>query len=101
MKKILVNAFSIQMLSGPATVKFEEIPPEDIPTDVISAIGHEDTANVLSNLLKFEVPMNRVNISLDKNTEIFVAQLVGGRLPEGSTTLPEGFRFKFFRVTTV
>lgn len=101
MKKFLVNAFSIQMLSGPATVKFEEIALEDIPADVISAVGHADTANVLTNMLGFPVPMNRINVALDENSELFVAQLVGGRLPEGATTLPEGFQFKFFRVTTV
>ena len=101
MKKFLTNAFSIQMLSGPATVKFDEIAPEEIPADVVSAIGHADTAAVLSDILGFEVPMNRMSVSLDENTELFVAQLVGGRLPEGSTTLPEGFQFKFFRVTTV
>lgn len=101
MKKYLVNAFSIQMLSGPATVRFEEIDTTEVPADVVSAVGHADTAAVLSNMLGFEVPMNRMNISLDEDTEIYVAQLIGGRLPEGSTTLPEGFAFKFYRVTMV
>lgn len=101
MKKFLTNAFSIQMLSGPATVKFEEIDVTEVPTDVVSAIGHADTANVLTNMLGFPVPMNRINVALDENTELFVAQLVGGRLPEGATTLPEGFSFKFYRVTIV
>ena len=101
MKKYLTNAFSIQMLPGPTTVRFEEIDTTEVPTNVISAIGHADTAAVLQTLLGFEVPMNRMNVALDENTELYVAQLVGGRLPEGSTTLPEGFRFKFFRVKIV
>jgi hypothetical protein len=101
MKKFLTNAFSIQMLSGPATVRFDEIAPEDIPADVVSAVGHADTANVLSDLLGFEVPMNRAFVTLEPDAEIYVAQLIGGRLPEGSTTLPEGFTFKFYRVTLV
>lgn len=101
MKKYLVNAFSIQMLGGPATVRFEEIDATEVPSDVVSAIGHADTATVLTNMLGFEVPMNRVNVTLDENTEMYVAQLVGGRLPEGSTTLPEGFTFKFYKVTLV
>jgi hypothetical protein len=101
MKKFLVNAFSIQMLSGPATVKFDEIDATEVPKDVISAVGHIDTAAVLSDLLGFPVSMNRMNVALDENTELYVAQLVGGRLPEGSTTLPEGFSFKFYRVTIV
>lgn len=99
MKKYLTNAFSIQMLPGPTTVRFEEIDTTEVPTDVTSAVGHADTAAVLTNILGFEVPMNRVSVSLDEFTELFVAQLVGGRLPEGSTSLPEGFKFKFFRVT--
>jgi len=99
MKKYLVNAFSIQMLQKGGLVKFDEIAPEDIPADVVSAIGHADTAVVLTNTLGFPVPMNRVFVALDENTELYVAQLVGGRLPEGATTLPEGFSFKFYRVT--
>ncbi len=99
MKKYLVNAFSIQMLQKGGVVRFEEITPEDIPSDVVSAVGHADTANVLSDLLGFPVSMNRINVVLDENAVLYVAQLVGGRLPEGSTTLPEGFSFKFYRVT--
>ena len=99
MKKYLANAFSIQMLSGPATVRFDEIDAADVPSDVTSAVGHADTAAVLSNLLGFEVPMNRAFVTLDENTELYVAQLVGGRLPEGATTLPEGYSFKFLKVT--
>ena len=102
MKKFLVNAFSIQMIQGmsnPVLIKFEEIKAKDIPRDVISAVGHADTAAVLSDILGFEIPMNRTSVFLDEFTELFVAQLVGGRLSEGSTSLPEGFRFRFFRVT--
>ena len=99
MKKFLTNAFSIQMLQKGGLVRFDEIAPEDIPADVVSAIGHADTAAVLSDLLGFPVPINRAFVTLDENTELYVAQLVGGRLPEGATTLPEGFSFKFYRVT--
>lgn len=104
MKRFLTNAFSIQMLQGmsnPLLVKFEEIEATDIPSDVISAVGHADTAAVLTKMLGFEVPVNRTSVSLDEFTELFVAQLIGGRLPEGATNLPEGFKFKFFRVRIV
>lgn len=88
----LLNAFSIQMLSEfPATVTFEEV--ESLPQGLESAVGHADTANVLG------VPMRRINVSLHKGETAYVAQLVGGRLPEGSTTLPEGFSFKFLKVS--
>lgn len=119
MEKIfLLNAFSLQMLQGDATVRFTEVSREQvfntghweerpfndeggIPTDsgemfwvsdLESAIGHPDTAKVLG------VEMNRVNVTLKKGDVAFVAQLQGGRLPEGSTTLPDGFSFKFIRV---
>ena len=101
MKKYLVNAFSIQMLPGPTTVRFEEIDTTEVPTNVISAIGHADTAAVLSGILGFEVPMNRTFVTLEEDTEVYVAQLIGGRLPEGATTLPEGYGFRFYRVTEV
>ena len=87
----LLNAFSLQMLQDfPATVRFEEV--EKLPEGLESAIGHQDTANVLG------VPCNRVNVTLKKGDIAFIAQLQGGRLPEGSTTLPEGFSFKFLKV---
>jgi len=68
-------------------------PVASIPADAVSCVGHADTAAVLG------VACNRVSISLDKGDELYVAQLVGGRLPEGSTTLPDGFHFNFVKVT--
>ena len=91
MKEVyLLNAFSLQMLQGDATVRFTEVPK--LPEGLTSAIGHADTARVLG------VPMNRVNVTLRKGDVAYVAQLQGGRLPEGSTTLPEGFTFKYVKV---
>lgn len=88
----LLNAFSLQMLTAfPLNVKFEEV--DKLPDGLVSAIGHRDTANVLG------VQMNRVNVTLSKGDVAYIAQLQGGRLPEGSTTLPEGFAFKYIKVT--
>ena len=88
----LCNAFSLQMLQEfPTTVTFEEV--TELPENLESAVGHQDTANVLG------VPMRRVNVTLKKGDEFLVAQLQGGRLPEGSTTLPEGFSFRFIKGT--
>lgn len=86
----LLNAFSLQMVDVPCNVSFTEV--DALPNDLVSAIGHQDTANVLG------VQMNRINVHLSKGETAYVAQLVGGRLPEGTTTLPEGFRFRFFKV---
>lgn len=88
--QFLLNAFSLQMLQGDATVKFTEV--SSLPEGLISAIGHQDFADVLG------VEMNRASVYLYKGDVAYVAQLQGGRLPEGSTTLPEGFEFKFIKV---
>lgn len=79
------------MVDLPCKVEFEEV--ESLPEGLTSAIGHQDTANVLG------VKVNRINVHLCKGDIAYVAQLTGGRLPEGSTTLPEGYRFKFIKVT--
>lgn len=89
----LLNAFSLQMVQYPCTISVEEVSELPPVADLQSAVGHQDTANVLG------VPMNRVNVKLAQGDVCYVAQLVGGRLPEGSTTLPEGFSFKFLKVT--
>lgn len=87
----LLNAFSLQMLEGyPCEVRFTEV--DSLPTGLESAVGHADTAAVLG------VAMNRVAVKLHRGETAYVAQLVGGRLPEGSTTLPEGFSFKYLKV---
>jgi len=100
MAAYLGNAFSLQMLPTlPAVVKVEEVEAGDIPADAVSVIGHVDTANVLSDILGRDVPYNRVSIQLQPGDVLYVAQVVGGRLPEGATTLPEGFKMKFLRVT--
>ena len=100
MATYLGNAFSLQMLPTlPATVRVEEVEAGDIPADVTSVVGHPDTAAVLSGMLGFEVPYNRVSIQLQPGDILYVAQVVGGRLPEGATTLPENFSMKFLRVT--
>lgn len=91
MKTFLLNAFSLQMVDVPCIVHFEEV--DELPDGLTSAIGHADTANVLG------VEPNRINVHLSKGDVAYVAQLQGGRLPEGATTLPDGFSFKFIKVT--
>ncbi len=88
------NAFSTKMLDAPQTVKFEMVDVNEfneIKKTAISAVGHQDTANVLG------VEMNRISLKLQKNDVLYIAELQGGRLPEGVTTLPEGFTFKYIK----
>ena len=56
----------------------------------ISVVGHEDTANLFSNLLGMPILMNRVSITLNKGDILIVGQYTGPRLPEGTSVLPEG-----------
>lgn len=86
------NAFSLQMLDSlNADVQLSEV--ESFPATATSVVGHPDTANVLG------VAFNRVSLKLKEGDILYVAQLMGGRLPEGATQLPDGFTFKFVKVT--
>lgn len=98
MEKFLANAFSLQMIDwsdrDEVTIKIKKVEKPDL-ADYTSAVGHADTANVLG------VQPNRINVKLAKDDQLIVAQLMGGRLPEGATSLPEGFRMDFFEVHQV
>lgn len=63
---------------------------------VVSAIGHEDTARVVSTLLKTELAANRISVELQEGNKMIVAQLSGERLPPGATTLPDGAIIDFY-----
>ena len=104
MAQYLSNAFSLQMLDT-STETFLQVTPvgaeEVAAADFMSVIGDADTANVVSGILNREVKMNRQSVKLTLMDTLYVAQVVGGRLPEGATTLPEGFRIEFLKVRPV
>lgn len=98
----LGNAFSLQMLdtSVQHNITVSPVPIEEVKAaDFQSVIGHQDTATVVSHLLGKEAPCHRASIHLDAGDILYVAQVVGGRLPEGATTLPEGFSLTWLKVT--
>ena len=97
------NAFSLQMVGEtfPCQVSINEVTSSEVPQEGTSCIGHVDTAQVVSNILGVTIPMNRINVSLKRGDVLYVAQIMGGRLPEGATQLPEGFMIKFLRVELV
>ena len=98
-KVYLGNAFSLQMVADNAIIAKVEVSPEEIPTEAVSIIGHADTAAVVSTILGREVPCNRESVMLSDEDVLYVAQVVGGRLPEGATTIPDGMKLKFYRIT--
>ena len=99
---LLGNAFSLQMLNLEKAQKVQVTPVavEDVKdADFTSVVGHADTASVLTNVLGKEVAFNRASVRLEDGDILYVAQVTGGRLPEGATTLPEGFALTFVKVT--
>jgi hypothetical protein len=105
MKMMLLNAFSLNMLAGfPTSVRVEEVTLEraqGLAVDAQSAVGHADTAAVFSTVLGVPVPANRATVSLVAGSVALVGQYIGPRLPEGSTTLPEGATIKWLLVAVV
>jgi hypothetical protein len=86
------NAFSLQMVRPEhlSRLKFEllELVPLNFGNILVdsgvaeSIVGHADTARILG------VPCNRKSVTLNPGEWLLVAQLTGGRLPEGATELP-------------
>jgi hypothetical protein len=100
---IISNAFSLNMLSqGDATLSIikvrKEVAREFLAEGFTSAIGHADTAAVVSDDLGINVPMNRITVTLEPGTTLVVAQYKGPRLPEGTTKLPEGAHIEYYVV---
>jgi hypothetical protein len=96
------NAFSLSMVAPNATIKVSPLNVEEVAVlPLVSAIGHADTAKVVSGLLGVDLPSNRVNISLNPGEKMIVAQYIGPRLPEGATQLPDGARIEFRLVEEV
>lgn len=98
----LVNAFSLNMLTNPngATVRIDAIDPGTVAgLNLLSCVGHQDTANVLSDILGVPVPMNRATAKVNPGDKMVVAQLHGTRLPEGATSLPDGASIQFWLVS--
>lgn len=97
MSQYIGNAFSLQMLGdmSSADIKVERIDgiSDEVKSSAVSVVGHPDTAKVLG------VEFRRVSLTLKTGDVLYVAQLVGGRLPEGATTLPDGFKFVWFKVS--
>ena len=98
-KMYLGNAFSLQMVADSAIICKVEVAPEEIPAEAESIIGHADTATVVSSILGRDIPCNRASVMLSDEDVLYVAQVVGGRLPEGAITIPDGMELKFYRIT--
>lgn len=92
----LTNSFSLQMLTKfPSDFRCTEITKEKFDyykQQAVSYIGHHDLAYLLS------VDYNRESLKLREGDVLLVAQIMGGRLPEGATTLPDNVSIKYLCV---
>ena len=92
----LANSFSLQMITRfPSDYKVDELTKEKFDyykQHAVSYIGHRDIANLLG------VEYNRESLKLREGDALLVAQVVGGRLPEGATTLPHDVSIRYFCV---
>lgn len=99
----ILNAFSLNMVSGGSNIQTRTITAKKAvalfeKNGVHSCVGHADTAAVISSLLEVPIQFNRVSVELAQQELVVVAQYKGPRLPEGSTTLPEGAEIVFLAV---
>lgn len=83
----LTNTFTLGMLSNPNGVfKYQRISLEQarqlVQGSFVSAVGHQATAELMSNLLSINVPFNRIQIQVQQGDSILVCQILV-RLEEG------------------
>jgi hypothetical protein len=103
---IVVNAVSLNMIPPSfrdGGIIFRRLSVDEArrlvreAAQVVSAIGHADTARVVGRELGIELSADRRNVQLGDELTL-VAQYVGPRLPEGATELPQGARIEYFVV---
>jgi hypothetical protein len=92
------------MLKGPADVGFNWLTIEQAARalterEYTNVIGHKDLNNLVYKELNIPYREgNRIGIKLNFTDSIIVAQLSGGRLPEGTTELPDGVAIQYWDV---
>ena len=109
----ITNAFSLGMLAkAPTTITVEEIDVSSARKivgaarergELVSAVGHEATAKLLTGILGEDVAYNRVPIKLTDGDVVVVFQLLD-RIPEGKILSVEEIRamkYKFYLVRVV
>jgi hypothetical protein len=69
------------------TVKIKKVTIDEVRgllknNPFVSAVGHIGTAQLLSEILEIQVPVNRITVQLEKG-DVFIAFVLKKRLPEG------------------
>jgi len=82
------NAFSLGMLENKDhTIRVREVEKTDVKQllaegNFQSIVGHQATANILTQLLETDIPVNRVSVKLKETDTLIVFQLLQ-RIEEG------------------
>ena len=101
-KIIITNAFSLSMIKQfPTLISVDEISEDNVKElDLESAIGHESTAQLLSERLNKNLPCSRRTITLKRGDVIIVAQLMGPRKEFKELSLEEikDYPIKYLKV---
>jgi len=93
----LASAFALNMLPGNARLSADTFGADHFTPamgqylserGVVSVVGHDSTAAILSRKLGIDVPVNRAAIKLNYGDSVYVAQL-GIRLNEGQVLTEE------------
>lgn len=96
MVTILLNAFSPTMLPRGGVVAFKPLDPDTAikilrESEVVSYIGHEGIAQLLSVLVGREVKANRASYTA-KGGDVGIIVIIAFRLPEGKVLSTEELR---------
>jgi len=89
---VIANAFSVNMLKEARVLAFVSVSLEFAKThvktmkergvEILSIVGHESTAKLLSRILSIEVPVNRIDYKMERD-DVMLVFAVPFRLPEG------------------
>lgn len=105
MKLAILNT-SILTNEGTFTLKditLEQAKELVTQNEILSAVGHQATADILTTLLETEVPMNRIQFAQELNQQALVFKLLGR--PEEGKILTEqeinqiGYKFQLLTRT--
>ena len=82
-----IGILNCAICTEPGEYSFEKSSLEDVKellkeNDFVSAIGHQSTAEVLTELIGIDIPMNRIQFSQEAGQTAIVFRLLG-RIPEG------------------
>ena len=88
----ITNGISPTMFPTPCNAVINTITIDEakkvLGSNFISAIGHESTAKLLSELLGISIPMNRITVKAEYN-DIIIVLALKNRIPEGKVLSKE------------